>query len=274
MEDLNWQQPETLIKVVLEVLEKVFRHYFPLSEKPLLERPLPHVLGTVELALRDVRELAVQELPFGMKITLKGWQQLKSISEWAWLMFIAAYRGYRVVRMVNPLPAIAREGVEWLSRKQDNRSLSDTKRWIIRESITRIGDYAIQLYSGDLVFNDEYRERVSPSVTSFDFSAEPLQVLVFGQTKVGKSSLVNAMIGEQRAPVDVLPKTDQIDLYECTRDNLPSLILRDTPGYAGGDAGAREPLADIREAVMECDLLLLVCSARFFGTKSRLRDNI
>jgi GTPase Era involved in 16S rRNA processing len=46
------------------------------------------------------------------------------------------------------------------------------------------------------------------------------------------------------------------------------LILRDTPGYSGGDAETRDPLADIREAITECDLLLLVCSARSAARKA------
>jgi GTP-binding protein EngB required for normal cell division len=267
-EGLEWERPEALAKVVLEVLDRVSRHYFPLSEEPLLERPLPHVLGTVELALGDIRRLVAREVPFGSRITVKGWLRLRSLGQWAWPAIIGVYRGYRVARMVNPLPAAAREGIDWLSRRLVDHSLTRTQRWIIEESVMRIGDYAIQLYSGDLVLGDEYRERVSPAVAALDFAAEPLQALVVGQTKAGKSSVVNALLGQQRAAVDVLPTTDQIDLYECTRNGLPGLILRDTPGYACGDAAAADPLAAIREAMTECDLLILVCSARSAARKA------
>ena len=42
---------------------------------------------------------------------------------------------------------------------------------------------------------------------------------------------------------------------------LPRLILRDAPGYSGGDAAGPDALAAMRESILECDLIVLVCSA-------------
>ena len=81
------------------------------------------------------------------------------------------------------------------------------------------------------MLDDEYRPRISAAVEGLPFDQEPLQVLVVGQVKAGKSSLINALLGEQRAPVDTLPATDDVDLYECQPEGLPPIILRDTPGY-------------------------------------------
>ena len=216
-EDRSWSQPDDFIKAAMEVIDAVARCYFPASEEPILERPLPHVLGAVELALRNVRRLVADDVPFGANVTLKGWMRLKSLGQWAWPMVVGGYRGYRVARMANPLAGMAREGMDWASRRLAGHSLARTRRWLIRQSAARIGDYAIQLYSGDLTFADESRQRLSPPTPALDFAAEPLQTLVLGQVKAGKSSVVNALLGQPLAPVNALPATDRIDLYECTR---------------------------------------------------------
>jgi tRNA U34 5-carboxymethylaminomethyl modifying GTPase MnmE/TrmE len=77
---------------------------------------------------------------------------------------------------------------------------------------------------------------------------EPLLIVVIGEVKAGKSSLLNAIFGEEFAKVDVLPATDRVCIFryadfEKTVDvspqlrerHLPILFLRDfnvvdTPG--------------------------------------------
>ncbi len=267
-EDRAWGQPEDFVKAAMEVLDAVARCYYPKSDAPILERPLPHVFGAVELALRDVRRLVADEVPFGSSVTLKGWMRLKSLGQWAWPIVVGGYRGYRVARLANPLAGIAREGMDWASRRLAGHSLAKTKHWLIREATARIGDYAIQLYSGDLTFPDESCARLSPPTAVLDFAAEPLQTLVLGQVKAGKSSLVNALLGQPLAPVDALPATDRVDLYECVPAGLPPMILRDAPGYAGGDADGPDALSAMQESILECDLIVLVCSAQSASRKA------
>jgi uncharacterized protein len=83
---------------------------------------------------------------------------------------------------------------------------------------------------------------------------------VVGQVKAGKSSLINALLGEPRAPVDTLPATDRVDLYECQPEGLPRIILRDTPGY-GAAAEDRDPFDQLGGQIQQCDLLVVVCTA-------------
>ena len=168
-EDRSWSQPDDFFKAAMEILNAVARCYFPASEEPILERPLPHVLGAVELGLRDVRRLVADEVPFGARVTLKGWMRLKSLGQWAWPIAVRGYRGYRVARMANPLAGMAREGMDWASRRLAGHSLARTKRWLIRQSAARIGDYAIQLYSGDLTFPDENRAPAFPAHAGIGF---------------------------------------------------------------------------------------------------------
>src|SRR5439155_17504622 len=85
---------------------------------------------------------------------------------------------------------------------------------------------------------------------------------VLGQVKAGKSSLINALLGEQLARTDVLPATADITRYELQPPDIPSrLVLLDTVGY--GHAGPREDqLKATQEAARQADLVLLVMQAR------------
>src|SRR5262249_635783 len=81
---------------------------------------------------------------------------------------------------------------------------------------------------------------------------------LLGQVKASKSSLVNALLGEQRALTDVLPATSEVERYELQPKGVPTrLVLLDTVGY--GHAGPKEDqLRTTRETAQQSDLLLLV----------------
>src|SRR5262249_14962617 len=94
-------------------------------------------------------------------------------------------------------------------------------------------------------------------------------VTLFGQVKVGKSSLINALLGEQLAKTDVLPATATIARYELRPPEVDSkLVLLDTVGYAHAGPKA-DQLQWTEAAVRESDLLLLVLHAR---TPARAAD--
>jgi predicted GTPase len=85
---------------------------------------------------------------------------------------------------------------------------------------------------------------------------------LIGQVKAGKSSLVNAFLGEQRARTNVLPETREVTHYELKLPGNPtSLEILDTIGYA--HTGPREDqLPATGAAAQKSDVLLLVLHAR------------
>src|SRR5262249_33831551 len=87
-------------------------------------------------------------------------------------------------------------------------------------------------------------------------------VTLAGQVKAGKSSLINALLGQQRALTDVLPAPNEVDRYELQPAGVPTrLVLLDTVGY--GHAGPKaDQLRVTRETAQQSDLLLLVLHAR------------
>src|SRR5207248_8590880 len=87
-------------------------------------------------------------------------------------------------------------------------------------------------------------------------------VTLMGQVKAGKSSLVKALLGEQRAKVDVLPATAGVDRYELQPEGIPTrLVLLDTVGY-GHEGPKADQVAVTRDSAQQSDLLLLVLHAR------------
>jgi hypothetical protein len=266
------EQPEVLEKVVrevfLEVLETVARHYHPDADRPALQTPVAHVAALVELVADDFRRTFTRSVPWGKTVTLGRLLWWKEKGDLGWRIAMYSWQLNRIRRMVmRPATALVQEVQDHLGGNLTTKSLGGLKQSAIDYCITKAGEYAIQLYSGAFVMDREYRPRLSAQVEGAAFGQEPLQILVVGQVKSGKSSLINALLGEMRAPVDVLPATDEIDLYECRPEGLPPVILRDTPGYGTVD-GEVDPFSRLRSEIEGCDLLLLVCSARSAARKA------
>lgn len=259
--------PEALWKVLREVLELVAKRYFPDSDNPVLETPVPHVLKVVELVSIDLREAFSTHVPGSHILTLNDALRLHRLSEW----FPTLNRLYRVAYLaVNPTAALARELAGYMQGKAINASTRETKQWAVQFAIRRAGYYAIQLYSGQLVLDGvHFRQPTSTTkqileqVEQRDTALEedPLRMLVIGQVKAGKSSLINALFGETRSAVDVVPCTIGIEPHLLERDGLQRALIFDTAGYADVESAGKALIA-ARDQILKCDVILLVCSAQ------------
>lgn len=260
-------QPEALWKLLRDVLEVVAKRYFPDSDNPLLETPIPHVLKVVELVAVDLREAFSTHVPGSHILTVNDALRLHRLSEW----FPTLYRFYRVASLaVNPTAALTRELAGYIQGKAIDASTRETKQWAVQYAIRRAGYYAIQLYSGQLVLDgvhfrqptsstQQILEQVEQIETAVD--EDPLRMLIIGQVKAGKSSLINALFGETRSAVDVVPCTEGIIPYLLERDGLQRALIFDTAGYADV-ASAGKALQQARDQILKCDVILLVCSAQ------------
>jgi len=266
-EDLPLDQPERVWQVFHEVLQSVARQYHPGASQPELETPVPHVLWTVEQVARDLREAFSENVPGAHIFTLGDFWRLTRLTRW----YRQFYMLYRIVSAgFNPVSALLREVRDAAADKMVVTSTGDVKQWAVGFCIRRAGFYAIQLYSGqqewDVAALQIFRSRASlrdlrragPSDVSL--AGEPLRILVAGQVKSGKSSTINALFGQPRAAVDVLPRTKSIEPYILERDGMPQAILLDTAGYEAADSST-DPFGPLEEEILRCDLVLLVCTA-------------
>ena len=274
-QDVRLDRPEALVNLAREVVETVARQFHPRSKTPLFEVPVPHLLRIVELVVRDLRDACSANIPGSHILTINDLLKLQKLVKLA----PTAYRLYRVLGLIiNPMAALARE-LNILSQEQMlTGPANDTKRWALQFAVKRAGFYAIELYSGHLVLQgvdfDKYTTGSSRRAIASDvkrtatFGDEPLRILILGQVKSGKSSLVNALFGETRAAVDVVPRTRSVEPYLLERDGLQRAIILDTAGYEDSTQPAAS-LDQVRTEIIRNDLIVLVSSAQ---TAARAAD--
>ncbi len=151
--------------------------------------------------------------------------------------------------------------------------------WFYSAYVRDVGFYLIELYSGRLkVGTQRYRELmqehgrepgepavvVEPDRATEESPSKPagVSIALIGQVKAGKSSLINALLGERTAATDVLPLTSEVTRYDLAAPGVPTrLALLDTAGYGRGGPDA-DNLEETATAVQGADLLLLVTHAR------------
>jgi uncharacterized protein len=258
-------QPETLQKVasetLLEILEAVAKQYQPEAKQPVLQVPVADIAALVELVARDFRETFSEKVPWGKTVTLGRLFWWKQKGELGWRVSEYLWQLNRIRRLLfRPFSSLVQELQDSFGQNLATKSMEGLKLWAVDYCITKAGHYAIQLYGNGFLLEDEHRPRVSTQVAGIPFEQEPLQILVMGQVKSGKSSLINAILGEMRAPVDALPTTDTVNLYECQPESLPPILLRESPGY-GAVGDTTDPFPLLCRQIQECDVLLLVCNA-------------
>jgi predicted GTPase len=142
-------------------------------------------------------------------------------------------------------------------------------QWLLKWYVDRVGYHAIELYSGQLLLTRQFDfsaavpppDTVKPPAPSQTVSGAPLRILILGQVKAGKSSLVNALFGMAHAATDVLPTTVQLTSYVLDRADLGGTVLvSDMGGYEEPHV-SRKRLEEALSEAQRADLLLLVLSA-------------
>lgn len=253
---------ELLLAAARETIELVAVQYHPDPGKAVWRFTLPEALLLTERLSARLRVVLLDNVP-GIHLVRVG--QAREI----WALKPAAERGmrvlggvsrlYRAARFINPLGALLAEARGWLV----GAALGETGDYLRRKGariwIEEVGRAAIELYSGRLRVDAETMERHALSAPGLGTKAAglpgPLRLVVAGQTNAGKSSLVNALLGEIRAGADVLPLTTDFTRYRLARDGVPAAEIVDSPGLDRGT------LARITGLACEADCLIWVFAA-------------
>jgi hypothetical protein len=227
------------------------------------------MLAVIELATYDLGRLVDQYLPGGHLLTVNDWRRARQAADW----YRTASNVYWAVAAVfNPVQTGLRYAASQLGISQPwqqmQQGLAD---WFYTAYLHRLGTYLIELYSGRLrIGADRYRElldRHRPEAAGANAEAPAAEaphvtLALFGQVKAGKSSLVNALLGEQRAKTDVLPATAAVTRYHLRPPGVGSeLDVLDTVGY-GHEGPKADDLKATEQAARAADVLLLVLHAR------------
>jgi predicted GTPase len=272
----------------------VARVYKPDAADPFGHLTLPEILACGELVAHDLTRLVNKYVPASHLLTVNDLKRIRdtvdTASEWyprlrniywvASAIFNPIKTGMQVVATKSGLaPAFA--------GFQQNMMV-----WFYTAYVKELGRYLIELNSGRLkVGAKRYLELMaqhqappteatpaadqasgrrpsaedSPDARPTDVGrspeAPPVTLAIAGPVNAGKSSLVNALLGEQKAATDVLPLTPGVTRYTLKQPGRPTFTLLDPAGF--GNDGATE--ADVKaavEAARQADVLLLVVPAR------------
>jgi predicted GTPase len=286
LSDLNFY-----LDTAREMAQELAGFYHPGAQDPVDSLTIPEVLAVVELAAHDLAERVDKYLPGGHLLTIRDWTRAKQMADWG----PAAGNAYWIVAaLFDPVSAGLRFVASRLGMTTSSLKLQQyLLLWFYTAFVERVGTYLIEVNSGRLKIGARrYRELLAgrsigarppveeesaapaaaPPVPAVDAADQVLRVTVtlLGQVKMGKSSLINALLGEQRAVTDVLPATAAVARYELQPPNIPTrLVLLDTVGYAHTGPRADQVEAT-KDAAQQSDLLLLVLHARNPGRQADL----
>jgi predicted GTPase len=267
-------EPRFYLDTGQQMAQELAAYYHPGASDPVGNLTVPEILAVVELASHDLGELVDHYLPGGHLLTVNDWRRAQKAVGW----YDTGSKVYwAVAALFAPVETGLRFAASKLGVSEPLQALQNNLLvWFYTAFIHRMGTYLIELHSGRLRIGatryrsllEAARRGVSRAGTDEKQAEEAVEevrsltVTLMGQVKAGKSSLVNALLGEQRARTDVLPATRGVDRYELRSPGVPTrLTLLDTVGY--GHAGPRaDQTAITAEAAQQSDLLLLVLHAR------------
>jgi predicted GTPase len=268
-----------------EMAQELAAFYHPGAQDPVGNLTVPEILAVIELASHDLSELVDQHLPGGHLLTINDWKRAQQITEW----YQKASNVYwAIAAFFNPIQTGMRFAASQVGMSQPLRMLQQNLfAWFFTAFVHRLGTYLIDLNSGRLrIGATRYRQLVEQMALAkttgsqamekaaagpFPDGAAPtdaveqvrqVTVTLLGQVKAGKSSLINALLGEQRARTGSVPMTQGVERYELVTPGIPTkLVLLDTVGY--GHTGPKgDQVALTAEAARQSDLLFLVMHAR------------
>jgi uncharacterized protein len=291
IDDTKFSDPRFYFDTAQEMAGEVVRVYQPDAVDPVAIVTIPEILSVVELASHDLNELAIKYVPGSHLMTVDHWRTARKAVDWyrqASNVYWLASAVFDPIKTATRYVAAKYGMGRPLELLQQNVIL-----WFYSAFVRELGFYLIELYSGRLrVGVTRYRELMkehahdpdAPPVvvpppsgmpvepTTNGQSKEPaphepsktkcVSIVLIGQVKAGKSSLVNALLAERKAATDVLPLTSEVTRYDLAAPGVPAhLVLLDTAGY--GRAGAvKDSLEETADAVQTADLVLWVTHAR------------
>lgn len=252
---------DALLNLGLETIEQVAKRLHPEREDPLLQFTVPEALALIERTSDGLRNFILTTFPLGDRITVA---HLMWVYRWRGAVDLAekGYSLWRIVRLFNPLTAATQELRERFTRQIYQLGREHIAKRLAHAYVREVGRAAIDLYGGNLrVTRKELSGHVSEA-TRRDMAAlegraaEPIRILVAGQTGAGKSSLINALAGEVEAVIDTVPATRTFTTYRLTRDGLPAALIVDSPGLTAAKA-----IPALIAAADSCDMVLWVSAA-------------
>jgi uncharacterized protein len=258
------------VSTAQEMALELARAYHPRAADPVSTLTIPELLAVVELASHDLGEMVDQYLPGSHLLTIDHWRKTRQAAD---LYQKASNITWLITSLFAPVETGVRYAASRLGVSKPWQKLqANLLVWFYTAYVNRVGAYLIELHSGrlrvgvkryrELVLAEKFDKGAAPEQTGEPQQVNRVTIAVAGQAKVGKSSFINAVLGDQLARTDVIRSTEQVTRYElAAAEGETHLRLLDTVGY--GHSGPEEDKVKITcEAVQQSDVMVLVLHAR------------
>jgi hypothetical protein len=248
---------------------KLAQHYHPGVQDPVSSLTVTEILAATQLAIEDSARWVEQFVPGSHLLTVSQWRKLAQAPSW----WRAASNAAWAMRIVLQPAALGRFVTTRMATASTMGQLREhALAWFHLAFLRYVGFYLIEMNSGRLRggatrYRDAMRslQRDTAAATAgraaedaSERRATQVAIALLGQVNAGKSSVVNALLGERKATVDVLPKTKEVTRYTLRlADSADELTLLDTPGYGSAEAASSQ-FRETLEAASQADLVLLV----------------
>ncbi len=243
-EPIAWDEMPDLALSVIDDIAKGMGQ----EDRKALDFTLPEALLLTERAASRYRDHLRKHVPFSDRISLQTIHWIWKHRGRAQIAMEAAFAGHRVLRFaLNPAKGVLRE-VEWLMAGGNSSYLGSQMMGVLQAVLLEeVAHAAVELYSGRLRFSDAELLQFQLDETRADKARlaqpdAPLRVLILGQTSSGKSTLINALLEEDRTETDMRATTEGTVAYEAAIDGTDCLLL-ETQGI-DGSAVTRKRLLD------------------------------
>ncbi|MFE4108256.1 GTPase family protein [Almyronema epifaneia] len=292
----NWQQAEAALQKILEAAQRdrpiwedwstfwqrcqdtvtaIAHLYHPEVKYPLLSIYIPQAYGLIRGTVDDTDRWMQKLAPVLNQMTVgqayqayEVYQKLEPSARklwqvWNWAQWV-----------INPAAAAAKVATQRSSDRATQQLLFNLSQLLREAALKNLAQQAIALYGGTALppaalapesatvpkaQTQTLRTLLDRAEPIEQVAQKPVSVLLAGRTGAGKSSLINSLFKAERAAVDVLPSTDEIQSYQWQAATGEALTLWDTPGYEQvRQARLRQQVLDYAATT---DLILLVTPA-------------
>ncbi|MCA9134621.1 MAG: 50S ribosome-binding GTPase [Planctomycetales bacterium] len=260
--------------------EHLARHYHAGPRNHALHAlSLVEIFAVIHLAVEDMETWILENVPGSSLATIGHWEQLptlaKMVNTGQTVAFLATVLSNPAKLLAYPLWKASGNVTEELQ--------NELLHAFYQRYLRQVGFYLIEMYSGRLRGGAQrYRQQfgqMSAAVHAASGQPEVIRQLeatntriaVMGQVKAGKSSLINALIGDRVAATSLLPETRQVQQFEYTLPGTEAnIFLLDTPGYDEVDV-SKHQRREIQLAADQADIVLLVMDIHSAARESDLR---